>query len=94
MCVWGVWAGVDCVWVWCGGGVYMYTIANSIIKAMWSLLPTLCANILGESVCGVDCVCVWSVCVRGGPTSMGGSFRSRTRRDWRTRLENLGPIAT
>ncbi len=33
----------------------MYTIANSIIKAMWLLLPayTLCANkhILGESVC-------------------------------------------
>ncbi len=53
--------GVECVWVWCGGGVYMYTIANSIIKAML-LLPTLCANkhILGESVC----VCVgWDVCV-------------------------------
>ncbi len=35
-------------------------------------------------------VCVWGgVCVcGGGPTSMGGSFRSRTR------LENLGPIAT
>ncbi len=63
----------------------------------------------GVCVCGVECGCVgvecvcvgwrgvcegWSVCVRGGPTSMGGSFRSRTRRDWRTRLENLGPIAT
>ncbi len=42
---------------------------------------------------GVECV-GGGVCVRGGPTSMGGSFRSRTRRDWRTRLENLGPIAT
>ncbi len=67
----------------------MYTIiANSIIKAMWLLLPTLCAkkHILGESVCvcvvcGVDCVCVrgggvcvWSVCVRGGRVCVGGGL--------------------